>query len=71
MNGNYQEAGNGITHGAIIADTATVAGNGTVAEPDRPPARRARSRGDHVVDHDGAGHGPVGSDVPGSWQQLQ
>ena len=37
MNGNFEEAGNGAVHGAVIADTASVAGNGTVPTGIDPP----------------------------------
>ena len=37
MNGNFKEAGNGSIHGAVIADTASVAGNGDVPHQFDPP----------------------------------
>lgn len=70
MNGNYQEAGNGITHGAIIADTATVAGNGTVPNQIDPPPGAPGAAA--TTSSTTAGPDTVQWDpVPGSWQQLQ
>ena len=68
MNGNFMEAGNGTTNGAVIADTASVSGNGSLSEPDHPSVRRPR-RLVHHDDHDRrAGHRCLcpGCRAPGS-----
>ena len=54
MNGNFRRPGNGTIHGAIIADTASVAGNGTVpTQIDPPPGAPGAAAYD--VDHHAPG----------------
>jgi hypothetical protein len=70
MNGVFQEAGQGSVHGAVIADTASVAGNGSVpTQIDPPPGApgAAATTTSTSSDPDTAAFDPV----PGSWQQLK
>ena len=70
MNGNFQEAGQGAVHGAVIADTASVSGNGTVPTQIIPPSGApgaAATTTSTTSNPDSAAF----ADVPGSWQQLR
>ena len=70
MNGKFTEAGNGVIHGAVIADTASVAGNGNVPQQFDPPpgapgaaaTTTTTTSSPDTVEWDA---------VPGSWQQLK
>ena len=68
MNGVFNEAGNGSIHGAVIADTASVAGNGSVPNGIIPPDGAPGAAGTTSTS------GPdtaAFADVPGSWKQLK
>jgi Tfp pilus assembly protein PilX len=70
MNGNFQEAGNGAVHGAVIADTASVSGNGSVpSQIDPPPG--APGAAATTTTTTSAPDTVAWDPVPGSWQQLK
>jgi hypothetical protein len=70
MNGAFQEAGNGNTHGAVIADTASVSGNGTVpSQIDPPPGAPGATA--TTTTTTSAPDSVNWAGVPGSWQQLK
>jgi Tfp pilus assembly protein PilX len=69
-NGVLNEGGNATLHGPVIADTATMAGNGDTRTIPDPPDGAPGAAYDEVVDHSGDDTADW-SDVPGSWQQLR
>jgi hypothetical protein len=70
MNGAFQEAGQGAVHGAVIADTANVAGNGTVPNGIDPPPGAPGAASTTTTSTSGPDTAEF-EPVPGSWQQLK
>ena len=70
MNGKFLEAGQGSIHGAVIADTADVAGNGTVPTGIDPPPGAPGAAGTTTTSTSGPDTAAF-DPVPGSWQQLR
>jgi len=69
-NGILNEGGNATLHGPVLADTATMAGNGDARTIHNPPPGSPGSAYDEVVSASGADTA-AWADVPGSWQQLK
>jgi Tfp pilus assembly protein PilX len=69
-NGVFSEGGNGVLHGPVIADTATMAGNGDTRTIVDPPDGAPGAAYDETIDESGEDTASW-SDVPGSWRQLQ
>ena len=70
-NGMFNDRQRRHVHGAVIADTATMAGNGdSCRTTDRSSARRARGAGTTTTTTTGADTAAL-EPVPGSWQQLK
>jgi Tfp pilus assembly protein PilX len=69
-NGVLNEGGNATLHGPVIADTATLAGNGDTRTIINPPPGSPGAAYDEVVTSSGADTA-AWADVPGSWKQLQ
>ena len=70
MNGKFSEAGNGLIHGAVIADTASIAGNGNVPQQIDPPPG-APGAAATTTSTTSAPDTVAWDVVPGSWQQLK
>jgi Tfp pilus assembly protein PilX len=70
MNGSMYEGGLASIHGAVIADTANVAGNGTVPGGIDPPPN-APGAASTTTSSTGGPDTHVFVPVPGSWQQLK
>jgi Tfp pilus assembly protein PilX len=70
MNGKYNEAGNALVHGAVIADTASMAGNGSVPQQIDPPVG-APGAAATTTSTTSAPDTVEWDAVPGSWQQLR
>jgi hypothetical protein len=69
-NGSLREGGNATLHGPVLADTATMAGNGDTRTIINPPEGAPGAAWDETATE--AGDDTVTwSDVPGSWQQLK
>jgi hypothetical protein len=69
-NGVLNEGGNATLHGPVIADTATMAGNGDTRTIINPPPGAPGAGYDEVVSETGDDTAEW-ADVPGSWKQLQ
>ena len=69
-NGVLNEGGNATLHGPVIADTATMAGNGDTRTIIDPPDGAPGAGYDEVSTETGADTAEW-ADVPGSWKQLQ
>jgi Tfp pilus assembly protein PilX len=70
MNGVFTEAGNGAIHGAVIADTASVSGNGAYPSQIDPPPGAPGAAATTTTTTSGPDQ-VSWSGVPGSWQQLR
>jgi hypothetical protein len=70
LNGSFKEAGLGTVNGAVIADTANVAGNGTVPSGLDPPPGAPGAASTTTSSTSGPDT-HVFVPVPGSWQQLK
>ncbi len=69
-NGVLSEGGNATLHGPVLADTATMAGNGDTRTIINPPPGAPGAAYDEVVTESGTDTA-AWADVPGSWQQLK
>ena len=69
-NGILNEGGNATLHGPVLADTATMAGNGDTRTVINPPPGSPGGAYDEVITEDGEDTASW-ADVPGSWRQLQ
>jgi len=69
-NGILNEGGNATLHGPVLADTATLAGNGDTRTIINPPPGSPGASYDENVTQSGADTAAF-ADVPGSWKQLQ
>jgi hypothetical protein len=69
-NGILNEGGNATLHGPVIADTATMAGNGDTRTIINPPPGAPGAGYDEIVSENGDDTAEW-ADVPGSWKQLR
>jgi hypothetical protein len=69
-NGILSEGGNATLHGPVLADTATMAGNGDTRTVIDPPEGSPGAGWDETITESGVDTA-TWSDVPGSWRQLQ
>jgi Tfp pilus assembly protein PilX len=70
MNGSFYEGGLASIHGAVIADTANVAGNGSVPGGIDPPPGAPGAASTTTSSSSGPDTAAF-DPVPGSWQQLK
>ena len=69
-NGILNEGGNATLHGPVLADTATMAGNGDTRTILDPPHGAPGAGYDEIDQRVGRRTRPRWADVPGSWKQL-
>jgi len=69
-NGTLNEGGNATLHGPVLADTATMAGNGDTRTIINPPPGSPGAAYDETVTNSGVDTA-TWNDVPGSWRQLK
>jgi hypothetical protein len=69
-NGALTEGGNATLHGPVLADTATMAGNGDTRTIIDPPEGSPGAGYDETITESGEDTA-IWADVPGSWRQLQ